>query len=250
MSCADAEILLTGLVDGELDEAQTRQVEDHVRACEGCRRLVDEERGLKTALGRMPIPEPPPELGVKLRALVAGRGRVARVQRVVRFTAAAAAVLAVAGIVIFVQLAGPSPAAEASVRELLRMHEESQSSAARYCACCKNLSSALERHMAGRDLLLPANLRFKGYLTQESPVLLGKVPCFVSQTSSGSVSMFVFDDLPLLPDGDQGPKLETGTCFTLETPEGALVVVCSSAGHQVWVGKMRADQLADVVLAR
>ena len=36
-ACADQELLLGGLIDGELDAANTALVEAHVTRCEGCR---------------------------------------------------------------------------------------------------------------------------------------------------------------------------------------------------------------------
>src|SRR5438874_1602898 len=40
-ACVDQELLLGGLIDGELDAANTAMVEAHVARCEGCREEVE-----------------------------------------------------------------------------------------------------------------------------------------------------------------------------------------------------------------
>ena len=48
--CADQELLLGGLVDGELDAAHTAMVEAHVARCDGCREELEQLEGLRRLL--------------------------------------------------------------------------------------------------------------------------------------------------------------------------------------------------------
>ena len=61
-ACVDQELLLGGLVDGELDAANTALVEAHVARCEGCREEIDRLLALRSLLGgegvRYAAPEP------------------------------------------------------------------------------------------------------------------------------------------------------------------------------------------------
>lgn len=49
-ACVDQELLIGGLVDGELDAANTAFVEAHVARCEGCREELERLHALKTLL--------------------------------------------------------------------------------------------------------------------------------------------------------------------------------------------------------
>ena len=51
-ACVDQELLLGGLVDGELDAANTALVEAHVARCEGCREAVEQLQAVRNLLGR------------------------------------------------------------------------------------------------------------------------------------------------------------------------------------------------------
>ena len=55
-TCADQELLLGGLVDGELDAANTAMVEAHVLRCEGCREELKRVQAVRKKLrtGRRP----------------------------------------------------------------------------------------------------------------------------------------------------------------------------------------------------
>jgi len=50
-ACADQELLLGGLVDGELDAANTALVEAHVGRCEGCREELERLQAVRSLLG-------------------------------------------------------------------------------------------------------------------------------------------------------------------------------------------------------
>jgi anti-sigma factor RsiW len=49
-ACVDQELLLGGLLDGELDAANTALVEAHVGRCEGCREELERLQALRTLL--------------------------------------------------------------------------------------------------------------------------------------------------------------------------------------------------------
>ncbi len=49
-ACVDQELLLGGLVDGELDAANTALVEAHVARCEGCRDELDRMQAVRSLL--------------------------------------------------------------------------------------------------------------------------------------------------------------------------------------------------------
>lgn len=50
-ACVDQELLLGGLVDGELDAANTALTEAHVARCEGCREELERIQAVRTLLG-------------------------------------------------------------------------------------------------------------------------------------------------------------------------------------------------------
>lgn len=248
MNCSDAELLITGLADGELDNEVRDRLQAHLETCAPCRRYLEDERRIKSAVAGIPLPEPPPELSARLQRMAATENRSGA--RILRSVAAAVGVLSVTGILIATQAVAPTATAEAAVRELMRMHDASQAADARYCSCCKDVADALHRHIPGRDLHLPAHLKFRGFLKQPTTLLKDRVPCFVTETGAGHVTMFYFEKLPPLPQGRSAADAKGRTCIALEAGTGSVVVLCTTAGHQVWVGKMRGDQLLDVVLAR
>src|SRR5690242_11769531 len=50
-ACVDQELLIGGLVDGELDAANVAMVEAHVARCEGCREELERLQALRSLLG-------------------------------------------------------------------------------------------------------------------------------------------------------------------------------------------------------
>lgn len=248
MNCTDAEVLITGLADGELDDETRNRLEAHLHACAPCRRCLEKERQIKGAVARLPMPEPPPQLTDTLARLA--KEDLPSPGRTLRFAAAAAGVLCVVGVLIATRVAAPSAAEEASVRELMRMHDASHAADAMYCRCCKDVVDALHRHVPGNDLYLPADLKFRGFMKQSTFLREDRVPCFATETGAGQVTIFFFEKLPPIPQGRSTTDPKGRTCMALESQDGSVVVLCTTAGHQVWVGKMRGDQLLDIVLAR
>ena len=68
-ACVDQELLIGGLVDGELDAANVAMVEAHVARCEGCREELERLHALRSLLGSPGVRhELPPGLEKRIRA--------------------------------------------------------------------------------------------------------------------------------------------------------------------------------------
>jgi anti-sigma factor RsiW len=52
--CQDIVELVTDYLEGALDPATTRAVEQHLAGCEGCETYLDQMRATTAALGRVP----------------------------------------------------------------------------------------------------------------------------------------------------------------------------------------------------
>ena len=50
-ACVDQELLLGGLVDGELDAANITLVEAHVARCDGCREELERLQAVRSLIG-------------------------------------------------------------------------------------------------------------------------------------------------------------------------------------------------------
>ncbi len=59
--CEHIHVLISGYLDGELDEKQKEQVDVHVASCEGCRKEFDEMRLLVKASSQLRLQQPPDE---------------------------------------------------------------------------------------------------------------------------------------------------------------------------------------------
>ena len=60
-ACVDQELLLGGLVDGELDAANTALVEAHVARCDGCREELERLQAVRALLGGEGVRHSAPE---------------------------------------------------------------------------------------------------------------------------------------------------------------------------------------------
>lgn len=60
-ACVDQELLLGGLIDGELDAANTALVEAHVERCEGCREELERLQAVRNLLDREGVRHSAPE---------------------------------------------------------------------------------------------------------------------------------------------------------------------------------------------
>jgi anti-sigma factor RsiW len=60
MNCAECEILIHALIDGELDAGHARDVEAHVATCGGCAEKLEAFRAMRTAMARAKLKEQAP----------------------------------------------------------------------------------------------------------------------------------------------------------------------------------------------
>jgi anti-sigma factor RsiW len=60
MNCAECEVLLHALIDGELDAGHARDVEAHVATCAGCAEKLQTFRAMREALAAAKLKEPAP----------------------------------------------------------------------------------------------------------------------------------------------------------------------------------------------
>jgi len=61
MRCSEFEILISGFLDGELDNEQSLILDNHLLECESCRIELERARSLKEALDRMAVRTPEDE---------------------------------------------------------------------------------------------------------------------------------------------------------------------------------------------
>jgi anti-sigma factor (TIGR02949 family) len=60
MNCAECDVLLHALIDGELDAGHTRDVEAHVATCPGCAEKLDAFRAMREAMAAADLKERAP----------------------------------------------------------------------------------------------------------------------------------------------------------------------------------------------
>jgi len=122
-ACADQELLLGGLVDGELDAAHTAMVEAHVARCDGCREELDRLEAVRRLLSADGVRHAAPEAW---RARIAGlpelAPRAANENRIPRWIGPglAGAVAASLAFVTFLPTANPSLVEEQLVSSHVR----------------------------------------------------------------------------------------------------------------------------------
>jgi len=73
MTCRDVEPLVTAFVDGELDNGRASALRGHMRSCEACHALVEDEAAVRHAAEQLDTPEPPSSMwdGVEARLAAA-----------------------------------------------------------------------------------------------------------------------------------------------------------------------------------
>jgi anti-sigma factor RsiW len=80
MNCADTEIMLHALIDGELDAGHARDVEAHVAACPGCAEKLAAFRAMRSAMAEADLKESAPaSLRSRIEAALPASAPVARV---------------------------------------------------------------------------------------------------------------------------------------------------------------------------
>lgn len=122
--CVDQELLLGGLVDGELDAANTALVEAHVARCEGCRDELDRLQAVRNLMRGDGVRHAAPDsLARKIAAMPEITPKAANENRVLRWLApgAVGAIAASLAMVSFV-----TPATTAAIdQELVSSHVRS-----------------------------------------------------------------------------------------------------------------------------
>jgi anti-sigma factor RsiW len=82
-ACVDQELLLGGLVDGELDAANTALVEAHAARCEGCREELERLYALRKLLGADGVRDvAPPSLARRVTSMPELRVKPANANRI------------------------------------------------------------------------------------------------------------------------------------------------------------------------
>ena len=123
-ACVDQEMLLGGLVDGELDAANTAIVEAHVARCEGCREELDRLQAVRNLMRSDGVRHAAPDaLARKIAAMPELKPKAANENRVLRWLGpgAVGALAASLAMVSFV-----TPATTAAVdQELVSSHVRS-----------------------------------------------------------------------------------------------------------------------------
>jgi len=106
MNCEDREAIINDYVDGLLDEAERRALEDHLPECDRCARVLGETRALLAEAGALPrdvLPERDLWPGVERK--IAAPSRTGFRWQVPAFAAAAALVLMAATALVTWQVA-------------------------------------------------------------------------------------------------------------------------------------------------
>src|SRR3954453_3241548 len=85
-ACVDQELLLGGLIDGELDAANTALVEAHVARCQGCREQLDRLQATRNLLRNDGVRHSAPEaLASRIAGLAELRPKASNDNRVLRW---------------------------------------------------------------------------------------------------------------------------------------------------------------------
>ncbi len=121
MRCADLEQRIGALADGELVEAEARDVEEHLRSCPTCRAAHERVLALRTALEQHAPPLAAPDrLRAAVRARLETAGAGSRRPVAWHWLAAAAVLVAVIGGIV--QINGPVRAGRELADQVLASH--------------------------------------------------------------------------------------------------------------------------------
>ena len=75
MDCGKMQEWLDAYVDGQLSLTEQETVEEHLRSCPVCRESVQQAVRLAALLDSVPVPEVPPDLAERIRAMARQRRR-------------------------------------------------------------------------------------------------------------------------------------------------------------------------------
>jgi len=92
MNCRDVRKSLSAYSDGETSAGERALIEEHVRSCESCGRVLEEDLLLWDALGRMPDVKASPFFFPRLKSRIHAEERIQRIPWTERFLIPASAV--------------------------------------------------------------------------------------------------------------------------------------------------------------
>jgi len=75
VDCGKMQGRLNAYLDGELPLTEQKSVEEHLRSCPVCRERVQQAVRLAALLASIPVPEVPPDLAERIRAMARQRRR-------------------------------------------------------------------------------------------------------------------------------------------------------------------------------
>src|SRR6202051_1103252 len=112
MNCDEAEILLHGLLDNEIDAEHAGRVETHVRACPCCAAQLRLHRAMRAMMSNADLRFPlPPGLRTRIKAMlpVAAAGSPYRLRALFKGFAFGSALSAAAAALLMIGLLRPRP---------------------------------------------------------------------------------------------------------------------------------------------
>ena len=125
-ACTDQELLLGGLVDGELDAANTALAEAHVARCEGCREELERLQAVRALLGGEGVRHSAPDdLRARILALPELRSTAANSNRRSAGWLAPGALGAIAAALAMIAIVGPMQGQSALDGQLISSHVRS-----------------------------------------------------------------------------------------------------------------------------
>lgn len=154
MNCNDFEQWLDDYLDRDLGPEQMAVMATHQQACDSCRRRIDEEQKLRTALRRIPAPEPSAAFIEQALQRVTRRQRMRRSKRI-GFALAAGLVLSLSITALFdignqpAIMSGQKPVVQIALNEKRNVKLV--------------FNSATELDAAQVTLRLPEQVRVAGY---------------------------------------------------------------------------------------
>lgn len=251
MQCEEARPLISGLVDGELDPTREAQIRDHTADCPSCARVLRGEQTVKEAVAGMAMPDVPPLLKRTLEkaaeeTVERSTHRGPRIRRIAGSAVAAGLLIGI----ILAALSVSAPAHAQARHEILSIHQRLDEGTD-FCGCCSSWTQAFKAHARNSNFEVPSGLTFRGFIDKKSKALRKPLPAFRANCGDKPITMFVLSNKDVEKLKLQTVELTGGqNCPVWETRERSFVVVCTGRKSQLWVGNMRADELAQLVASR
>lgn len=167
MKCDLPRELLSGYLDGELDQEQTRMVEEHLKVCKVCRNELEELKQLDGYVRKVEVEEPSREFLFTVNRRVVDRIKKRRRVSFFRFAPVLVPV-AVAALVLIVLVRSPEQTQFVDIDHMVHVIEPET----RYEKTTVELSAADDRSMPVEKSAerIPAPVVMKGEATEEITV--------------------------------------------------------------------------------